>query len=654
MKNLPTFFAIFWLSFNFINAQILDSDILLTISEEPVLANEFVRVYNKNLNLVQDDSQKEVESYLELFINYKLKLAEARFLGYDKDPVYLRELRSYKNQLTQNYLTDNNVTDDLVLEAYDRTLNEIRVQHVLVRVKEFETDTLKAYTEIQAFQERLKNDTFESLKKEVHDGKSVFVEDLGFFTAFKMVYNFETTAFNTKVGEISNPFRTKFGFHVLKVLEKRKSKGQVSVAHIMIANTQKDTMLVAKDRIQELYRLLLQGEDFGNLAKQFSDDKSSSMRNGKLKPFKSGQINSISFENTAFSLKEKGDISEPIQTEFGWHILKLINKQPVDEFKKIKEDLEDQVRKDSRSQLVKVKMLDKLLAHYKLKGLNPNIALLKSNIIYNSSNNTWELSDNFNDLRSILTIQKTSYSYRDFLIFLNKNNKLTNKNRTTKLTLNKQYKLFLEQSIFQYQKDNLENENQDFANILNEYREGLLLFELMQDKIWEGAKNDSVGIKAFYNLNKEYYLWPDRVVGSVVRSSNLKNVKKVRKLWIKGYTNQMIDELLNKTKQNVIFSNGEFALGESPLPQSFTITPGVESGVKSPISKVIEENNSFYVVNVNEFKPQSQKSLEEAKGQLISDYQTKLEAQWILELKSKFDVNVNQDIFQKVKSIISY
>ena len=647
MKNLPTFFAIFWLSFNFINAQILDSDILFTISEEPVLANEFVRVYNKNLNLVQDDSQKEVESYLELFINYKLKLAEARFLGYDKDPVYLRELRSYKNQLTQNYLTDSNVTDDLVLEAYDRTLNEIRVQHVLVRVKEFETDTLQAYTEIQAFQERLKNDTFESLKKEIHDGKSVFVEDLGFFTAFKMVYNFETTAYNTKVGEISNPFRTKFGFHVLKVLEKRKSKGQVSVAHIMIANTQKDTTLVTKDRIQELYRLLLQGEDFGNLAKQFSDDKSSSMRNGKLKPFKSGQINSISFENTAFSLKEKGDISEPIQTEFGWHILKLINKQPVDEFKKIKENLEDQVRKDSRSQLVKVKMLDNLLTQYKLKGLIPDLALLKSNIIYNASNNSWELSDNFNDLRSILTIQKTSYSYRDFLIFLNKNNKLINKNQATKLTLNKQYKLFLEQSIFQYHKDNLENENQDFANILNEYREGLLLFELMQDKIWEGAKNDSVGIKAFYNLNKEDYLWPDRVVGSVVRSSNLKNIKKVRKLWIKGNTNQMIDELLNKTKQNVIFSNGEFALGESPLPESFTIR------VKSPISKVIEENNSFYVVNVNEFKPQSQKSLEEAKGQLISDYQTKLEAQWILELKSKFDVNVNQDIFQKVNSIIS-
>ena len=157
----------------------------------------------------------------------------------------------------------------------------------MVRIEEFETDTLQAYSAIQAFQERLKNDDFESLKKEIHDGKSIFVEDLGFFTAFKMAYKFESVAFNTKVGEVSKPFRTKFGFHVVKVLEKRKSKGQVIVAHIMIANTQKDTTLVAKDRIQELHRLLLQGEDFGNIAKQFSDDKSSSMRSGELKPFKS-------------------------------------------------------------------------------------------------------------------------------------------------------------------------------------------------------------------------------------------------------------------------------------------------------------------------------------------------------------------------------
>ena len=647
MKNSPTFFAIFWLSLSFLNAQISESDVLLTISEEPILASEFIRVYNKNLNLVQDDSQKEVESYLKLFINYKLKLAEATLLGYDKDPEYVKELRSYKNQLTQNYLTDKNVTDELVLEAYDRILNEVKAQHVLVRIEEFETDTLQAYSAIQAFQERLKNDDFESLKKEIHDGKSIFVEDLGFFTAFKMAYKFESVAFNTKVGEVSEPFRTKFGFHVVKVLEKRKSKGQVIVAHIMIANTQKDTTLVAKDRIQELHRLLLQGEDFGNIAKQFSDDKSSSMRSGELKPFKSGQINSILFENTAFSLKEKEDISEPIQTQFGWHILKLIDKQAVKEFNSLKPDLESQVRKDSRSQLVKSKMLAKLLSQYQLTGLNPNLALLKSNIVYDKSNKTWKLSDQIKDSKSFLVIQKTSYSFGDFINFLNKNNKLINPNWATEFAVNKQYKFFLEQSVFRYKKDNLENENQDFANILNEYREGLLLFELMQDKIWEGAKKDTIGLNAFYNENKDKYLWPERVIGSVARSSNAKNIKKVRKLWASGKSNQSIDELLNKIQQNVIFSTGEFELGLSPLPESFT------PRVKSQLSKIIKENNSFYIVNVKEFMPQSQKSLEDSRGQLISDYQTKLETQWILELKSKFNVKVNEDVFQKVKSIIS-
>jgi peptidyl-prolyl cis-trans isomerase SurA len=206
--------------------------------------------------------------------------------------------------------------------------------------------------------------------------------------------------------------------------------------------------------------------------------------------------------------------------------------------------------------------------------------------------------------------------------------------------------------MFQYKKDNLEYENQDFANILNEYREGLLLFELMQDKIWEGAKNDTLGLKVFYNDNKKNYLWPQRIMGSIASSSSYKTIKKVRKLWNKGNTNQMIDELLNKTKQNVIFSNGEFTLGELPLPDSFTTTTGVESGVKSSISKVIKENNSFYVVNVNEFIPESKKTISEAKGQLISDYQNELESRWILELKSKFHVDLNEEVFQKVKSII--
>ena len=632
-------------SFLVSNAQITENDTLLTISGEPILANEFIRVYNKNLNLVQDDSQKNVNSYLELFVNYKLKLSEARALRYDKDPKYINEFKSYKNQLTQSYLTDKNVTDDLVREAYDRTVNEIKAQHILALLDEVETDTLAAYSKIEAYRARFINEDFESLKKELHNGKSIFVEDLGYFSAFKMVYNFESAAYETEVGTVSQPFRTRFGFHVVKVLEKRKSKGEVSVAHIMISNTQKDTTLVAKDRIEELHRLLLQGEDFGELAKQFSDDKSSSMRGGELKPFKSGQINSEIFETTAFELSPSNPISKPIQTQFGWHILKYINKIPVQSFDKMQPEMINKVGKDSRSQLVKAKMLEQLLVEYQIETPNSSLATLESNLSYNTSQNIWELPSEFDKNQSFLSIKNQTYSFGDFLEYLNKNQKSINKKWSTSIVVNKQFASFLEKSVFTYKEENLENENEEFAHILNEYREGLLLFELMQDKIWEGAKNDSIGLQEFYNSNKQNYIWPDRIEGSVARSADAKYIKKVRKYWSKNQSNKVIDEALNEEQQNVMFSNGEFELEHPKLPKRIQFKTG--------ISKVIEENSNFYAVNVTALKPSTPKTFEEAKGQLLADYQIVLESDWINELRAKFKVDINQDVLAKVNALIS-
>ena len=637
--------SIFCVSFFISNAQISDTDSLLTISDQAVLADEFVRVYNKNLNLVQDASQKDLDSYLELFINYKLKLVEAKALDYDKDPTYLKEFNSYKNQLTDAYLTDKKVTDALVREAYERTINEVKAQHILILLDEVETDTLEAYSKIEKLRERFINEDFESLRKELHNGKSIFVEDLGYFSTFKMVYNFESAAYTTKIGEVSRPFRTRFGFHVVKVLDKRKSRGQVEVAHIMITNKQKDSTLVPKDRIQELHRLLLQGEDFSELAKQFSDDKSSSNLGGKLKPFKSGQINSEIFENTAFGLTNKEDLSQPIQTKFGWHILKLIDRKPVESFETLKPELENQVGKDSRSQLVKAKMLEQLLADYQLSNQNSNVAEIESNLSFDSTQNVWKFSDNFEATQPFLTIQNTTHTAQDFLEFLNKNQRAVKKEWPVSVIVKKQYASFLEQSVFQYKRDNLENENQEFANILNEYREGLLLFELMQDKIWDGAKNDSIGLQTFYNDNKANYVWPDRIEGSVARSSDSKYTKKVLKYWRKNSSNNEIAEVLNKTKQNVIFSNGEFEIGHPALPKGLDYKAG--------LSKVIQENSNYFVVNVTALKPSKQKSFEEAKGQLISDYQTELELNWIQELRSKYSVKVNEEVLSKVKLIIS-
>ena len=314
-------------SVNFTIAQSIDSENLMTIGGETISVKEFLRVYNKNIDLVQDESQKNIDYYLNLYTNYKLKLKEARTLGFDQKESYKKEFESYKNQLSKTYTSDKEVTETLVKEAYNRTAKEVKAQHILVRIQPGQ-DTLAAYEKIQALRPRLVKEDFKSLRTALHDGKSIFVEDLGYFSAFKMVYDFENAAFNTPLGQTSKPFRTQFGYHVVKVLNKRPSKGKVQVAHIMIANTQNDSTLVPENRIKEIYRSIKEGDSFESLAKQFSDDKSSAAKGGVMNPFKSGDIRSEIFVSTAFELKDIGAISEPIQTQFGWHILKLISKTP--------------------------------------------------------------------------------------------------------------------------------------------------------------------------------------------------------------------------------------------------------------------------------------------------------------------------------------
>jgi len=253
-------------------------DILFTLDGAPVYASEFTRVYKKNLDLVQDETQKDVDEYLKLFTNYKLKLAEARHLELHEKSTYKRELSSYKKQLSKNYMTDSKVTDALVNEAYNRMVYEVDANHILVKIdaQANPQDSLVAYNKISALRERALQEGFEKVRAEVHNGQTVFGEKLGYFGGFKMVYKFENAAFNTPVGKISQPFRTRFGFHIVNVLDKRKSRGERTVAHIMVIENKTDSLAEKPEvRIQDIYKKLNQGEAFEALAKQFSDDKNS-------------------------------------------------------------------------------------------------------------------------------------------------------------------------------------------------------------------------------------------------------------------------------------------------------------------------------------------------------------------------------------------
>ena len=627
-------------SVNFTIAQSIDSENLMTIGGETISVKEFLRVYNKNIDLVQDESQKNIDYYLNLYTNYKLKLKEARTLGFDQKESYKKEFESYKNQLSKTYTSDKEVTETLVKEAYNRTAKEVKAQHILVRIQPGQ-DTLAAYEKIQALRPRMVKEDFKSLRTALHDGKSIFVEDLGYFSAFKMVYDFENAAFNTPLGQTSKPFRTQFGYHVVKVLNKRPSKGKVQVAHIMIANTQNDSTLVPENRIKEIYRSIQEGDSFESLAKQFSDDKSSAAKGGVMNPFKSGDIRSEIFVNTAFELKDIGAISEPIQTQFGWHILKLISKTPVEPYEKIKVDLEQKVKRDSRSKIIRQKMLEKLKQQYKIS--QPSLESVAAFIEINDADDTWMVEASI-ESQIFLKIESQEFLYKDFLDLLNKNKRSFNISTGKSKFISKQYALFLENNLFQYKKNNLINENEDYANVLKEYEEGLLLFDIMENKIWKGAQLDSIGLKSYYNENTSKFMSNSKISATIARSNKKKKLKAVKKLWSQGLSTETISQKLNKRDQALIFSSGDFEIDNPLIPKNIFFKKG--------ISEIFRLDDNYVLLNIRNIEAPQVLSFEDAKGAVISNYQNVLESEWLETLRNKYPIVINRKILNDLKKSI--
>lgn len=629
-----------------VNAQVITDDILFTVDGDSIKAEEFVRVYNKNLDLVKDESQKDIDSYLNLFVNYQLKVKEAKRQGLDKDTKYIREFSSYKNQLIKNYLSDSKVTEALMREAYDRMGYDVKASHILIRMEENDTDTLKVYQDLMKLRDRVKKEGFGKVKNDVHDGKTVFAEDLGYFSAFKMVYEFENAAYNTKVGDISKPFRTRFGYHIVNVEDKRPSLGDVTVAHIMITNNENDSISDPEARAKEIYRMIKQGEDFESLAKQFSDDKSSAGNGGKLATFSSGQLSSPEFEKIAFNLKAPGDISQPFQSQYGWHIIKLLDKIELPAYEDVKFDIENKIQRDSRSSLINTTLAKDLKETYDIT-LNPSAKGYFESILSNDFfDRGWTLPKNFKQDETLLVIQNDTIRYNDFGEHLLKiQNVYADQKMPFKTIVEKEFNNFEEDAILNYHKEHLEFENKEFAHILGEYRDGLLLFDLMEKDVWNAAATDSIGLLKYYNGHKDDYFWEDRVDVVIATSTKEKDIKGVAKLLKRGWSPEDIGKTMNTDKeQKVVFTKGIKVADDESLPDDTFIRTG--------LSKIYHYNNAYHIIDVKALLPKTNKTFDEAKGKIISDYQNALEADWLESLNKRYEVQINENILQKVKSQI--
>lgn len=463
-----------------------EDEVLLTINKEPVYASEFKRVYEKNLDQIKDE-EKEIDKNLELFINYKLKLIEAYQLKLDTNKTYLTELNSYKNQLMAPYLYDKDFKAQLLKQAYERTNEEVRAGHILIAFNKKESDTVAMKQKLNDIKKRIEaGEAFDKLAKEFSDDPSAKVNggDLGYFSAFRMVYQFEEAAYTTEIGKVSAPFKTRFGYHILKVTDKRKSRGEVEASHVLIRGDETK----AKQKIDSLYAQLKAGKiSFEDVAKEYSEDRASGANGGRLPKFGSGRM-VLPFENAVFSLNKEGEYSEPFKTRFGWHIVKLIKKHPVKPFEEMKEELQRRIRTTNRENLSTQKLIDDLKKKYNVTENQKNRSIAKQTKQGGYTKEQNELE--------VLSIDGTSVKLASFVKFIE------NKNY---LGIDALWEKFKNEKVLNYYKDHLPELYPDYKNTLQEYKDGLLLFDLMKMKVWDKSQNDKEALESYFNNNKAKY-----------------------------------------------------------------------------------------------------------------------------------------------------
>jgi peptidyl-prolyl cis-trans isomerase SurA len=653
MKQL--FFGLL-MSLNLIGfAQNSTKEVLFTIDNKPYYTDEFARVYKKNLDLVKDESQKDLNQYLELFVGYKLKINKAYKLGLQDGTAYQNELKSYRSQLSKNYTSDSKVTKELVEEGYKRFLKEIKASHILFSVDEnaLPEDTLKVYKQAVEIRKRaIAGEDFGKLATEFSQDPSAKDNkgDLGYFTSFRMVYAFETGAYNTTKGSISNPIRTRFGYHLIKVNDVRDNRGDVIVAHIMIMNpATTDENKVDEDKgkntIQDIYKKLQQGEKFEDLAKQFSEDKSSSSKGGVLNRFGSGQLSSEEFENVAFNLTKENPVSEPFKSQYGWHIVKLIDKFAVKTIEEMRSELESKVSKDDRSRLITASMNEKLRKKYTIKRDDKFYAAVSKLVTNDIYEGKWETPADLKSFnKNLVNINASkSISGASFLNYIKEQQKSKITLKPISKLIYKFYESYLDQELAQYYDDNLEKEFPEFSAVMDEYRDGLLLFDLMEKEIWTKSKTDTTGLKLFYDKNFKNYQWKNRLDVTILSSTKSEVIKKALKYLKNDKPVDFIKEKLNikDGAVNIMSKVGVFEEGNEALPKSLKFETG--------ISEIIKEGEYYFVTKVNVTLPAGPKALEECKGKAINDYQQFLEENWVKDLKSEFKVEVNQAVFESVK-----
>ncbi len=621
---------------------------LLLIGGEPVLKSEFERVFRKN-NRDSVYTETSIREYLDLYINYKLKVKEAEALKLDTSESFMNELAGYRKQLAQPYLTDKEVNESLIKEAYERLKKDVRASHILLKMdaNALPKDTVAVYNRIMKIREMImKGADFGKMAKDSSEDPSATENrgDLGYFTGMQMVYPFESVAFTSKIGQVSMPVRTRFGYHLIKVADVRDAQGEVHVAHIMIRipKDASDSALKAEEvTIKLAMAALKSGMPWDTAVVKFSEDKGSVKRGGELPWFGTGRM-VPEFEKAAFALTADGDYSQPIKTSYGWHIIRRLERRGIPAFDDKKAELKQMIARDSRNEASKISMVNKIKKDYQFKEVPKTkdefLAILDTNL----TNGEWDLNKAEKFVKPLFSLTDgttpTSYTQQDFAKYISTHQ--TKRPAVRPLVIgNEMYNDWVSDACIAYEESRLDKKYPEFKNLMKEYRDGILLFDLTDKMVWSKAVKDTVGLEEFYTKNKNNYMWGERADVTIYTCSNAKAASDLRKQLAKGKktADQIISDINKNTANAVSKREARYSKGDEMLN-------GVDW--KSGLSNDVSRGDQVFIFDFKKMIAPEPKDLDDAKGLITADYQTYLEKEWISSLKKKYPAQVNNEVLQ--------
>lgn len=627
-------------------------EVLFTFGTDTVYRSEFERIYSKNNTSKEKPDEKSINEYLDLYINFKLKVKEAIRMGLDTLPSFKSELAGYRKQLAQPYLIDQKVSQQLVKEAYERMKYEINASHILIRLDEnaLPKDTIAAYKKIMDLRAKImKGESFDSVAAKFSEDPSAVSNygNLGWFTAFQMIYQFETGAYTTDPGKISMPVRTRFGYHLIKVIDKRPASGEIKVAHIGIrvpSSATSEQQLEIKSRVDAIYTKLKQGEKFEDLVKQYSEDERTAQQKGELNWF-SGTNNSFpqEFKDAAFALKENGSFSAPIRTSFGWHIIKRIDKRGLQPMAELEETIKSKVARDSRQDQNKRAVIDRIKRENSFTEFKPAYDELLKRIDSTVLGSSWDSAKAGALKKPLFRIGKQTYTQYDFTAYVyNYQTNLAGKASVT-AAIRGMYDNFVDAKVLEFEEAGLDARFEDFRNLMKEYHDGILLFDLTDKKVWSKAVSDTIGQMAFYEKTKNKYLYKERYQVETFTCADEKTTAAVQKMIKAGKTNDEIKAKLNaKNPLAVDIKINLSEVGENASVDSFVTVNKPAADAKQIKFMNPEAGNTKVFAVIRKIIPPQPKELKEVKGLVTSEYQNQLEKDWLAELRAKYPVQVNE------------